>query len=60
MGYVYKVSERRYRQLLRTIAAGQDIDWDTVGRPLADHYDNLTDVSAEEAREMLKDLKGGA
>jgi hypothetical protein len=67
MGYVYRVSERRYRQLLQTLAKGDEINWDSVGEPLADGYDNLTDVDAEEAKQMLDDLrearsraKGGA
>lgn len=57
MGFVYKVSERRYQQLLRTIAKGQEVDWDTL-KPIADRYENLTDTTAEEAQQMLDDEKG--
>jgi hypothetical protein len=56
MGYVYKVSERKYQQLLRTIAKGEEVNWDSL-TPLADRYENLTDTTTEEAQSMLDDLQ---
>lgn len=57
MGYVYRLSERRYRQLLRAIMNEEEFDLDVLGTRLADQYNNITDVTAEEAADELKDLR---
>ena len=56
MGYVYRLTERSYRRLLRAIAKEQEYDLDRFGTRLATEYHNVTDTTAEEAQDMLKDV----
>jgi hypothetical protein len=57
MGYVYRLSERSYVKLLRTIAAGEDRQLDTLGTLLCTLDKNITDLSAEDAQMELDWMK---
>jgi hypothetical protein len=60
-GSVYRLSDRNYRKLLTTAAAGQE--WNLTrlgGTSLGDIAHDVTDLDPETARGYLDDLKPAA
>lgn len=53
MGYVYRLTERRYRQLLRSIAREEAFDLDQLGRQVCSIAADVTDMDPQEAEMHL-------
>jgi hypothetical protein len=54
MGYVYRLSEKAYRRVLRQISQDKNIDLDKEGTLLGCIESDVTDLSAEEAKDLLE------
>lgn len=55
MGYVFRLSEKAYRRVLRKIAQEKEFDLYKEGTCLGYIQENVTDMSAEEAADLLED-----
>jgi hypothetical protein len=54
MGYVYRLSDKAYRRVLRLISTDQAFDLEKEGTLLGYVEEDLTDLSSEEAGEKLE------
>lgn len=57
-GGIYRMSDRNYLRLLRTIAKGEDVAIDRFGKQIAVHEADITDMTADNAKFEL-DIKEG-
>lgn len=55
MGGLWRLSERSYRRMLKDVVKGCVEELDTYGKRLGD-AENVTDLHADEAEDILRDL----
>lgn len=54
-GAIWKLTSRAYVRFLRAVAKGEPWDLDDYGKRIANDFTPVTDLSEEQAAQMLKD-----
>jgi hypothetical protein len=57
MGTLWRVGRRNWKRFLRDFLAGEQPDLDDYGTMLAIHMENVTDLCAEWAQDLLDDAE---
>jgi len=57
MGFVYKLTEANYRKMLTAVKKDGSVDLDTLGKCIGIVTTDVTDLTSEEAVDLLNDLK---
>ena len=57
MGFLYRLSDKNYKAILKSIAAGHEIYLEKAGVKLGQIEANLTDMKAEDAQYELNNFK---
>ena len=56
-GLVFRFSPRKWRQMLRVLASGQEVRYNDYGRIVCDVSRNITDLDQEQAASLLAEYE---